>query len=59
VVGDPLGGQLAMVFGDPDTKAQLANVAMQTVGNAPEAFAAFLQKDIAKAVTAAANVTVE
>ena len=46
---------------DPATSELLANQAMQTVGNTPEEFAAFIQKDIAiwKAVAAAANVTVE
>ena len=39
----------------------LVKQAMQTVGNTPEEFAAFIQKDIAtwKAVAAAAKVTVE
>ena len=46
---------------EPATRELLANQAMQAVGNTPEEFAAFIQKDIAtwKAVAAAAKVTVE
>jgi tripartite-type tricarboxylate transporter receptor subunit TctC len=46
---------------DPATRELLANQAMQPVGDTPEAFAAFIQKDIAtwKAVAAAAKVAVE
>ena len=56
-----LNEEIVKALGDPDTKALLVNQAMQTVGNTPEEFAAFIQKDIAiwKAVAAAANVTVE
>ncbi len=56
-----LNEEIVKALGDPDTKALLVNQAMQTVGNTPEQFAAFIQKDIAtwKAVAAAANVTVE
>ena len=46
---------------DPETKALLANQAMQTVGSSPEAFAAFIKRDLAtwKSVAEAAKVTVE
>ena len=56
-----LNAEIVKALADPATKALLVNQAMQTVGNSPEAFAAFIQKDIAtwKAVAAAANVTVE
>jgi putative tricarboxylic transport membrane protein len=56
-----LNEEIAKALGDPETRALLANQAMQTVGSTPEEFAAFIQKDIAiwKAVAAAANVTVE
>ncbi|WP_428680985.1 Bug family tripartite tricarboxylate transporter substrate binding protein [Reyranella sp.] len=56
-----LNAEIAKALADPATKELLEKQAMQTVGNSPEAFAAFIQKDIAtwKAVAAAANVTVE
>ena len=56
-----LNEEIAKALQDSDTKALLVNQAMQVVGNTPEAFAAFIQKDIAiwKAVATAANVTVE
>ena len=56
-----LNAEIVKALADPATKELLANQAMQVVGNSPEAFAAFIQKDIAtwKAVAAAANVTVE
>lgn len=56
-----LNERIAKALADPETNRLLTNQAMQTVGNTPEAFAAFIQKDIAiwKAVAAAANVTVE
>ena len=46
---------------DPDIKELLSKQAMQPVGDTPQEFAAFLQKDIAmwKEVAAAANVSVE
>jgi len=56
-----LNAEIAKALQDPETKALLVNQAMQTVGNTPEEFAAFIQKDIAtwKAVATAAQVTVE
>jgi len=56
-----LNAEIVKALQDPETKALLVNQAMQTVGNTPEEFAAFIQKDIAtwKAVATAANVTVE
>ena len=56
-----LNAEIVKALADPATKELLEKQAMQTVGNSPEAFAAFIQKDIAtwKAVAAAANVTVE
>jgi tripartite-type tricarboxylate transporter receptor subunit TctC len=56
-----LNAEIVKALADPATKELLEKQAMQTVGNTPEAFAAFIQKDIAtwKAVAAAANVTVE
>jgi tripartite-type tricarboxylate transporter receptor subunit TctC len=56
-----LNEEIRKALADPATKALLVNQAMQTVGNTPEEFAAFIQKDIAiwKGVAAAANVTVE
>jgi tripartite-type tricarboxylate transporter receptor subunit TctC len=56
-----LNAEIVKALADPETNKLLTNQAMQTVGNAPEAFAAFIQNDIAtwKAVATAANVTVE
>jgi len=56
-----LNAEIVKALADPATRELLTNQAMQVVGNSPEAFAAFIQKDIAtwKAVAAAANVTVE
>jgi tripartite-type tricarboxylate transporter receptor subunit TctC len=56
-----LNAEIAKALADPETNKLLTNRAMQTVGNTPEAFAAFIQKDIAtwKAVAADAKVTVE
>jgi tripartite-type tricarboxylate transporter receptor subunit TctC len=56
-----LNAEIVKALQDPETKALLVNQAMQTVGNTPEEFAAFIQKDIAtwKAVAKAATVTVE
>ena len=56
-----LNEEIGKALKDPATKELLVNQAMQTVGNTPEEFAAFIQKDIAiwKGVAAAANVTVE
>ncbi len=56
-----LNEELVKALSDPATRELLANQAMQPIGNTPEAFAAFISKDIAtwKAVAAAANVKVE
>src|SRR5476649_1034875 len=56
-----LNDEIAKALADPATKKLLEDPAMQAVGNTPEAFAAFIRKDIVlwKAVATAANVTVE
>ena len=56
-----LNAEIVKALADPTTRKLLEDQAMQTVGNSPEAFAAFIAKDIAiwKAVATAANVTVE
>jgi tripartite-type tricarboxylate transporter receptor subunit TctC len=56
-----LNAELVKAVRDPATRELLANQAMQPVGDTPEAFAAFIQRDIAtwKAVAAAAKVAVE
>jgi tripartite-type tricarboxylate transporter receptor subunit TctC len=56
-----LNEEIVKAVKEPATRELLANQAMQAVGNTPEEFAAFIQKDIAvwKAVAAAAKVTVE
>ena len=56
-----LNEQFVRALQDPATRDLLVNQAMQTVGNTPDAFAAFIAKDIAtwKAVAADAKVTVE
>jgi tripartite-type tricarboxylate transporter receptor subunit TctC len=58
---ETLNREFVKAVHDPDTKALLANQAMQTVGSSPDAFAAFIKRDIAtwKAVAEAAKVTVE
>jgi tripartite-type tricarboxylate transporter receptor subunit TctC len=58
---ETLNREFAKAVRDPETKALLANQAMQTVGSAPDAFAAFIKRDIGtwKAVAEAAKVTVE
>ena len=56
-----LNEEIVKALADPVTRKLLEDQAMQIVGNSPEAFAAFIQKDIVlwKAVATAANVTVE
>jgi tripartite-type tricarboxylate transporter receptor subunit TctC len=56
-----LNEEIVKALADPATKKLLEDQAMQTVGDSPEAFATFIQKDIAiwKAVATSANVTVE
>jgi tripartite-type tricarboxylate transporter receptor subunit TctC len=56
-----LNEEIVKALADPATKKLLEDQAMQTVGNTPEAFAAFIQKDIVlwKEVATSANVTVE
>ena len=56
-----LNAEIVKALQDPATRDLLANQAMQVVGNTPEAFAAFIAKDIAtwKAVAADAKVSVE
>jgi tripartite-type tricarboxylate transporter receptor subunit TctC len=56
-----LNAELVKALGDPEIKELLGRQAMQPVGDTPQQFAAFIQKDIAvwKLVAADANVTVE
>jgi len=56
-----LNTEIVNALQQPETKALLVNQAMQTVGNSPEEFAAFIKQDIAiwKAVAAAADVSVK
>ncbi len=56
-----LNSEIVRALAHPETKATLAAQAMQTVGNTPEEFAAFIKQDIAtwKAVAAEAKVSVK
>jgi tripartite-type tricarboxylate transporter receptor subunit TctC len=56
-----LNDEIVKALKDPDTKALLEKQAMQTVGDTPEAFAAFIGQDIAiwKEVATQANVEVK
>ncbi|GEP56415.1 Bug family tripartite tricarboxylate transporter substrate binding protein [Reyranella soli] len=56
-----LNEEIVKAIKDPAARELLENQAMQPVGNTPEEFAAFIQKDIAvwKGVAEAAKVTVE
>ena len=56
-----LNDEIVKALQDPDTKALLEKQAMQTVGDTPEAFAAFIGQDIAiwKEVATQANVEVK
>jgi tripartite-type tricarboxylate transporter receptor subunit TctC len=56
-----LHDQIAAALKDPATKALLNAQAMQTVGDTPDQFAAFIKEDIAvwKAVATEANVSVK
>ena len=56
-----LHDEIVKALDDPPTKALLEAQAMQTVGNTPEQFAAFIGKDIAvwKEVASRANVSVQ
>jgi tripartite-type tricarboxylate transporter receptor subunit TctC len=56
-----LNAEIVKALRDPDTKTLLTNQAMQTVGNTPEEFAAFIKQDIAiwKAVATEADVSVK
>lgn len=56
-----LNEEVVKALKDPDTKALLEKQAMQTVGDTPEAFAAFIDQDIAiwKEVATQANVEVK
>ncbi len=56
-----LNTEIVNALHHPETQALLVKQAMQTVGNTPEEFAAFIQKDIAvwKAVAAEADVSVK
>jgi len=56
-----LNAEIVNALKHPETQALLVKQAMQTVGNAPEEFAAFIRNDIAvwKAVAAEADVSVK
>jgi tripartite-type tricarboxylate transporter receptor subunit TctC len=56
-----LNAEIAGALNHPETKTLLTNQAMQTVGNTPEEFAAFIKQDIAiwKTVAAEADVSVK
>jgi tripartite-type tricarboxylate transporter receptor subunit TctC len=56
-----LNAEIVSALQHPETKDLLVKQAMQTVGNTPEEFAAFIKKDIAiwKAVAAEADVSVK
>ncbi len=58
---DKLNAEIVKALADPPTRELLVNQAMATVGSTPEAFAAFIQKDIVlwKQVAADAKVSVE
>jgi tripartite-type tricarboxylate transporter receptor subunit TctC len=56
-----LNAEIVKALKDPETKSLLEKQAMQTVGNTPEAFAAFIKQDIAiwKEVATQANLEVK
>jgi tripartite-type tricarboxylate transporter receptor subunit TctC len=56
-----LNAEIVKALRDPETKALLTSQAMQTVGNSPDEFAAFIKQDIAiwKAVATEADVSVK
>jgi tripartite-type tricarboxylate transporter receptor subunit TctC len=56
-----LNTEIVSALNHPETKTLLTNQAMQTVGNTPEEFAAFIKQDIAiwKAVATEADVSVK
>jgi tripartite-type tricarboxylate transporter receptor subunit TctC len=58
---ETLNREFVKAVRDPETKALLANQAMQPVGSSPDSFAAFIKRDIAtwKGVAELARVTVE
>jgi tripartite-type tricarboxylate transporter receptor subunit TctC len=56
-----LNAEIVKALQNPETRTLLTNQAMQTVGNTPEEFAAFIKQDIAiwKEVAAQADVSVK
>jgi tripartite-type tricarboxylate transporter receptor subunit TctC len=56
-----LNAEIVSALNHPETRTLLTNQAMQTVGNTPEEFAAFIKQDIAiwKAVATEADVSVK
>jgi tripartite-type tricarboxylate transporter receptor subunit TctC len=58
---ETLNREFVTAVRDPETRTLLANQAMQPLGSSPEAFAAFIKRDIAtwKAVAEAAKIAVE
>jgi tripartite-type tricarboxylate transporter receptor subunit TctC len=61
IIVKKLNAEIVKALQNPETKTLLTNQAMQTVGNTPEEFAAFIKQDIAiwKAVATEANVSVK
>jgi tripartite-type tricarboxylate transporter receptor subunit TctC len=61
VIVQKLNGEIVKALQNPETRTLLVNQAMQTVGNTPEEFAAFIKQDIAiwKAVATEADVSVK
>jgi tripartite-type tricarboxylate transporter receptor subunit TctC len=61
VIVKKLNAEIVSALQHPETKDLLVKQAMQTVGNTPDEFAAFIKKDIAiwKAVAAEADVSVK
>jgi tripartite-type tricarboxylate transporter receptor subunit TctC len=56
-----LNAEIVKALRDPETKTLLEKQAMQTVGNTPDEFAAFIKQDIAiwREVATQANVSVK
>ena len=61
IIVKKLNAEIVRALQNPETKTLLTNQAMQTVGNTPEEFAAFIKQDIAiwKAVATEADVSVK
>ena len=61
IIVKKLNTEIVKALQNPETRTLLVNQAMQTVGNTPDAFAAFIKQDIAiwKAVATEADVSVK